>query len=225
MVTLKDNTATKGQSPWKIGYRIVQMLSDRTAQIEHVESGKKYRTSVAHLKRTEPLAVLLENSQIDVFPGCTKLYLPASDMPDLNWEASGLSNDAIEPIIKKLKEAVRDRDRDQEVQSDYLMETPPDQQTKAPTDACDPDQGDSQLITDNSEESQQKHNSRPRLKPDRTERSKRRVQKPSRFRDFVMVANLELIDPTVNDETTVYLVAHHSAGAAVHKEEQETLKW
>ena len=116
MVTLRDNAATKGQSPWKIGYKVVQKESDRTVQIEHLESGKKYRVGVQNLKRTEPLAILLENSSIDLFPGGSRLFLPASDMPDLKWSFEGSSPELDELVMKKLKEAVRDRSNDNEEQ-------------------------------------------------------------------------------------------------------------
>lgn len=119
LVTVRDNAATKGESPWKMGYRVIEMLSDRTARVEHCENGKKYRVSVNHLKKTEPLSILLENSQIDLMPGGSKLYIPVTDFPDLKWGPSGLDTNSLsQEAMGKALEAVRDRSRDKHEQGE-----------------------------------------------------------------------------------------------------------
>ncbi len=182
MVTLRDNAASKGQSPWKIGYKILQMCSDRTAQIEHLESGKKYRTSVTHLKKSEPLSILLENSNIDLFPGGSKLYLPAADMPDLNWSAAGLSNEKLsEGVMNKIMEAVKDRGQEQEEQVPLEEVVEPMEVDPAPSDAMTrvPDQ----VRRDERMEIERKQADRPTTRS-RTTRAGRKV-KSTRDSNFV----------------------------------------
>ena len=116
LVTVKDNTASKSQSPWKMGYKIVEMLSKRTARIQDLESGRKIRAVIQFLKHTQPLAILLENSNIDMTPGCSRLYLPAAEMPDLNWRCDPSTPELNEYVMDKLKEAIRDRSGDKDEQ-------------------------------------------------------------------------------------------------------------
>lgn len=122
MVTMRDNNATKGQAAWKTGFQILKFEGPRTVQIQQIDSEKpvKIRVSVDHLKKTEPLAILLQNSNIDLFPGASKLYLPAQDMPDLNWPAEGENTDLDELMHNKMLEAVRDRSKDVQVQDPML---------------------------------------------------------------------------------------------------------
>ena len=112
LVVMKDNTAKKGQSPWKIGYKVVELLSERSARVVNIKSGKKYKVGMQHLKHADPLALLLDNSQIDLFPGRTRLYMPAQDLPDLNWPAEENLPQLGELNQKKLIEATRDRTHD-----------------------------------------------------------------------------------------------------------------
>ena len=116
LVVMKDNRANKGQSPWKIGYKVIEMLSERSARVEHLKTGKKYKVGLQHVKHAEPLALLLDNSQIDLFPGRTKLFLPAQDLPDLNWPPQDVQHDMGELDFNKLVEAARDRSGDRDVQ-------------------------------------------------------------------------------------------------------------
>ena len=109
LVTLSQNAATKGQPLWKSGYRIVKFVGARTVQIEHTVSGHKLRVALQHLTRTEPLAIILENSSLDVFPGKTKLYLRAEDLKDLQWPAVDSPVQMGELTYEKLLQAARDR--------------------------------------------------------------------------------------------------------------------
>ena len=116
LVTLRDHSATKGKSPWRIGYKVTKFVGERTVQIEHIETGKRCRVSVSHLKKAEPLSILLENSQVDLFPGGTKLFLSAEDLVDLNWPATGGNQPVGDELMNKLREAVRDRSSDSQPQ-------------------------------------------------------------------------------------------------------------
>jgi hypothetical protein len=57
------------------------------AVIEHTETKVKSRVNFRHLRWADPVSELIYNSNIDVFPGASKLYFTASDLDDLNWEA------------------------------------------------------------------------------------------------------------------------------------------
>ena len=91
---------------------MVELLSERSARVVNIKSGKKYKVGMQHLKHADPLALLLDNSQIDLFPGRTRLYMPAQDLPDLNWPAEENLPQLGELNQKKLIEATRDRTHD-----------------------------------------------------------------------------------------------------------------
>ncbi len=97
---------------WLPGYRIVGFQSGRTAIIEHTASKTKARVNVRHLRWADPISELINNTQLDVVPGQSKLYLSAQDMADLNWqEIPGLP--PLDPAAKdKIDQIVRDRSYD-----------------------------------------------------------------------------------------------------------------
>ena len=103
---------TKTDLKWLPGYRIIEMPSTRTAIIKHTETGIKSRVAVQHLRFADPLSELLYNSNIDVFPGTSKLYFRADDLKDLNWEAVDNLPD-LEPLLdERAQEVVRPRVND-----------------------------------------------------------------------------------------------------------------
>ena len=202
MVTLRDNAATKGQSPWKIGYKIIEFTSDRTVRIEHLESGRKYRVGVQNLKRTEPLAILLDNSNIDLFPGGSRLFLPASDMPDLKWTAEGSTPELDELVMSKLKEAVRDRGNDNEDQVIQQLAEP---------EASSVPSGNEKLNKDAKLEQSQAHQRDTGAGVPVKTKSGRKV-KLNRQQDFVYVSR-GLITGILAQNTppsTVYVVGTHT---------------
>jgi len=113
---------TKGRSKvdprWLPGYRIVDRETGRTMIVEHTNTGTKARVNICDLKWADPVSELLGNSSLDVFPGCSKLYFQAGDLPNLDWP--GMENlPPLEPEVQsKLEEAVRDRRNDVGVQED-----------------------------------------------------------------------------------------------------------
>ena len=112
LVVIKSNTATKAQSSWKMGYRVIKLESDRTVQVQDIVTGKKYRVGVQHVKRVEPLSMLLDNSHIDMFPEKSKLYLPAHEINDLKWPPPTSTQPLGDLSLSKLVEATRDRSKD-----------------------------------------------------------------------------------------------------------------
>ena len=92
LVLIKDHTATKAESPWKDGYRIIKFTGTRQVQVEHTHSGHKARVALQHCRRSEPLSLLLNNSSLDSFPGRCKLYIPYDQLKDLNWPDITLTN-------------------------------------------------------------------------------------------------------------------------------------
>ena len=110
LVTIKNNNAGKGERLWKVGYRVTEKHGDRTVSLEDIKSGKKLKANVRNIRLTEPLSYLLENSTFDVYPGKTKLYLPASEIPDLKWPApETVTPETDSDIQSKLLEVVRNR--------------------------------------------------------------------------------------------------------------------
>ena len=138
LVIVRQNAARKGQPPWQDGYRVIKFISTRQLQVEHTETGHKLRVALSHVRRTEPLAVLLENSRLDVFPGKSKLYLPAPQLPFLDWPAIESDVDMDLNTVQKLYEATRDRTFDFNEQAapapaaSSTHPTPPDDAPSSP---------------------------------------------------------------------------------------------
>lgn len=123
---------TKADLKWLPGYRVTGFESSRTAWIKHSIGGLKARVNVRDLRWADPVSELLMNSNLDVFPGESKLYFSAEDLKDLNWD---MLDDLpeLDPTLKqKANEIVRDR------ASDLTVQKPP---TKRPRLSGDPPEG------------------------------------------------------------------------------------
>jgi len=106
------NSRTKVDLKWLPGYRIVSFESSRTAVIEHSETGVKSRVNVRHLKWADAVSELINNSNIDTFPGTSKLYFRADDLDDLQWDALKDLPPLEESVKRKADQIVRDRGSD-----------------------------------------------------------------------------------------------------------------
>jgi transposase InsO family protein len=107
-----SSSKSKTDLKWLPGYRIVRMESSRTAVVEHTHTGVKSRVSVDYLRWADPVSELILNSNIDTFPGESKLYFSADDFQDLNWEAIE-QVDATDVVIDdKMNEIIRNRASD-----------------------------------------------------------------------------------------------------------------
>ena len=126
----KNVGARKCDLKWLPGYRILKFESSRTAVIEHTETKTCSRVNVRQLRWADPVSELIFNSNIDSFPGTSKLYLSAGDLDDLNWEAVQ-DLPALEPDLEtKAKEITRDRSNDL-----YLQE-PPNKRARVDPDSA-----------------------------------------------------------------------------------------
>jgi hypothetical protein len=84
--------------------------------------------SVDHLRWADPVSELILNSNIDAFPGATKLFFSADDMDDLNWDAIEHVDACDVTIDHKMQEIIRNR------ANDLALQEPPNKILKA-TDA------------------------------------------------------------------------------------------
>jgi len=111
----KNVARRKGDLLWQPGYRVLKFETPHTAIIEHLKSKSTSRVGIRHLRWADPVAELVLNSELDVFPGESMLYISAEELPDLNWEA-------IEPgqpgqpvnreVERRIEQIVRDRSGD-----------------------------------------------------------------------------------------------------------------
>ena len=111
----KNIIGNKTESRWRPGFRIQRMITNRTAIVEETKTGAKMKVNVRHLRRTDPLAELVHNSNLDVVPGRSKLYLRADELPDLNWSASEGAGPLSSPTKNAMQEIVRDRRKDRDI--------------------------------------------------------------------------------------------------------------
>ena len=165
---LQRDVRSKDDMVWIPGYRIIEMKSSHTAKIEHTKTGVKADVDVHDLKWADPVSELLNNSSLDVFPGRSKLYFSAKDLPDLNWPAMQELPELSKDTADKLFEAARDRSND----------VKPQKAEKSP----DTPSGGSQ--TTGSAHSTQKGGEGI------LRRSKRERQMPNKFRDFCYVQSV-----------------------------------
>jgi hypothetical protein len=99
------------------------MGSSRQCDIEHTQTGKQYTVSIKDLKWADPVSELLNNSEIDVFPGKSKMFFHSKDLPNLNWPAMH-DYPMEEEYRQKLEEVVRDRSKDNEMQVESVPSDP-----------------------------------------------------------------------------------------------------
>jgi hypothetical protein len=97
---------------WLTGYRIVRMESSRKAIIEDSRTKIKATVGTKHLKWADPISELLDNSDIDVFPGNSRLYFHSTDLNDLNWPAIVDAPPMSDETTSKMNEVVRNREND-----------------------------------------------------------------------------------------------------------------
>jgi hypothetical protein len=113
----RNQSSTKGKLDpnWIPGFRVIEMPSSRECLVENTKTGNQQRISVKFLKWADPVSELLDNSEIDVFPGRSKMYFHSKDLPNLHWPAmKEYPMDA--DTDDRLAEAVRDRESDTSTQ-------------------------------------------------------------------------------------------------------------
>ena len=103
---------SKVDTKWLAGYRILEFLTSRTVRVVHTRTGKTHRVNLRHLRWADPISELLDNTNIDCFPGESKLYFQAGDLEDLNWEPFVNPEPLPEHLQQKMSEIVRDRSQD-----------------------------------------------------------------------------------------------------------------
>jgi hypothetical protein len=140
---------TKTDLKWLPGYRIIRFESARTAVIEHSRSKVKSRVNIRHLRWADPISELILNSNIDVFPGQSKLYFTADDLEDLNWEALKDMPELDKEVKGKMDEVVRDRN------ADLTVQEPPNKRART-----DPDSVSTKLTVNNKPNRIRKRNTR-----------------------------------------------------------------
>lgn len=207
LVTMRNRAAPKGHALWKSGYRIIKFCGTRTAMVEHTVTGHRARVALQHLVRTEPLAILLDNSSLDVFPGRSKLYLPASALPDLQWPPPESPVDLGELTYSRLIEAVRDRTQDDSPQTAPSPPSPPVAQTDSPSNTDSPASRSDPVLDDVTsplpESVPPKHpQTSPPSPPSRLTRSGR-VSKTTRSSDYVYAVSWEVL--ACSDSTVLSL--------------------
>ena len=140
--------------PWLTGYRVIDMPTNRTAKIEHTDSGNLSLVNIRHLRLVDPVGELIHNTSIDCFPGRSKLYFRSDDLPDLDWPAfkDNLPALTVEQQ-QKADEMVRDRAQDTQTQ-----EPPKKKRRREPTAPCSETQRDDSQEAD----SQPRKRTRPR---------------------------------------------------------------
>ncbi len=104
----------KHEARWDPGYRIIQFVNQgqRQVWIEHTETKKCSHVNLRHLRWCDPISELLDNASVDVFPGCSQLYLTVDDIADLNWNFTTQMPELSEEQRCKMNEIVRERENE-----------------------------------------------------------------------------------------------------------------
>ena len=114
-VLRKNPTPSKLAPKWLSGYRVLEVLGKRAALVLHTGTRQKFRVNFRHLRLVDPLDEILQNSNLDVSKGASVLYWHGGDFKDLMWPAPD-DNDITTLDRDRLREVVRDREDDQEMQ-------------------------------------------------------------------------------------------------------------
>ncbi len=104
----------KHEARWDPGYRIIQFVNQgqRQVWIEHTETKKHSCVNLRHLRWCDPISELLDNTSVDVFPGCSQLYLTVDDITDLNWNFTTQMPELSEEQRCKMNEIVHERENE-----------------------------------------------------------------------------------------------------------------
>jgi hypothetical protein len=175
MVFRKNFASNKGKLhyDWVPGFRVTECISKHTFRVEHIDTKVQSRVARRNLRWADPVSALLSNSNVDVFPGRSKLYFSADDLRDLNWGPMLELPEPPEGVQQKMTEAARDRSKDDAPQvSPTPAATPPAAAAVPPVTELQP--GPSQQTV------------QPR------QRRARERQIPRKFRDYVMCNTVRL---------------------------------
>jgi hypothetical protein len=131
----RNFSSTKGKLhfDWIPGYRVVSKYSNHTFQIENIDTKMKSKVARRHLRWADPVSALLANSNVDVFPGRSKLFFSADDLKDLHWAAMDPLPEMSPELKEKLAEVSRDRANEDAPQQEPPVPPPADPQPTAET--------------------------------------------------------------------------------------------
>jgi hypothetical protein len=195
---------TKLSLRWLPGFRIVELLTGRTVRIEKTVTGEKKRVALQNLRKTDALSELLQNSNIDVFPGTSKLYFRADDLKDLDWPAITEAPGLLDDIKRQAHEVVRDRKGEKgeqpfrAVSMRPLMVAPkvssiPGGKRDKSSKRVRSDKPDTKVTNDPNETNEPKLRTEAERKA-RTERPRRARKRPGYLEDYVHLAFVHEFD-------------------------------
>jgi len=125
----------KGELRWLPGYKVREILTERQVRIVNTKTGTRHRVNVRHLRWVDPVSELIDNTNIDAFPGQSKLYFAADDLKDLNWEAM---KDLPRLSVRNLERAEQiTRDREGDLFEQHDPDGPPPPKRKRYADGSD----------------------------------------------------------------------------------------
>ncbi len=75
----------KHEPLWNPGFRITHKILDTCFEVFHSGTRTRLIHNVQHLKLTEPVELILDNTSVNILPGRSQLYVRDEHLPDLQW--------------------------------------------------------------------------------------------------------------------------------------------
>ena len=70
---------------WNPGFRITRKISDTCFEVFHSGTRTRLVRNIQHLKLADPVELILDNTSVNILPGCSQLYMHDEHLPDLQW--------------------------------------------------------------------------------------------------------------------------------------------
>ncbi len=85
LVHIMHRNCAKHDPLWNPGFRITHKISDTCFKVLHSGTRIRLVCNVQHLKLAEPVELILDNTSVNILPGCSQLYVHDEHLPDLQW--------------------------------------------------------------------------------------------------------------------------------------------
>ena len=85
LVHVMHRHCAKHEPLWNPGFRITRKISETCFEVLHSGTRTQLVRNVQHLKLAEPVELILDNTSVNILPGCSQLYMRDKHLPDLQW--------------------------------------------------------------------------------------------------------------------------------------------
>ncbi len=85
LIHVMHRNCAKHDPLWNPGFHITRKISDTCFEVFHSGTRTRLVCNVQHLKLTEPVELILDNTSVNILPSCSQLYVCDEHLSDLQW--------------------------------------------------------------------------------------------------------------------------------------------